>query len=95
MFSFWCTNGFGEKDEPSNTTPTIKITPFDKVLNLYKLNFDKDSPDLLLRVYFRIFEEISSESLSSINQVRVFLTLKLFNATFTKSQSHGNTGEKL
>ena len=43
----------------------------------------------------RIFEEIFIKTQPSINQTRICLPFKLFYAAFSKTHSHGHSGEKL
>ena len=87
-----------QKQRPHSLTPIIKANSF---LYTYYKQFQHlylDPNSHLIQYYTpnsRIFEEIFIETQPSINQTRICLPFKLFYAAFTKTHSHGHSGEKL
>ena len=78
-------------------TPVIKANSF---LYTYYRQFHHlyiDPSSHLIQYYTpnsRVFEEIFIKTQLSINQTRICLPFKLFNAAFSKTHSHGHSGEK-
>ena len=87
-----------EKQRPYSLTPVIKANSF---LYTYYRQFQHlyiDPNSHLIQYYTpnsRIFEEIFIKTQPSINQTRICLPFKLFYAAFSKTHSHGHSGEKL
>ena len=87
-----------QKQRPHSLTPIIKANPF---LYTYYKQFQHlyiDPNSHLIQHYTpnsRIFEEIFIKTQPSINQTRIRLPFKLFYAAFSKTHSHGHSGEKL
>ena len=79
-------------------TPVIKANSF---LYTYYKQFQHlylDPSSHLIQYYTpnsRVFEEIFIKTQPSINQTRICLPFKLFYAAFSKTHSHGHSGEKL
>ena len=87
-----------QKQRPHSLTPIIKANSF---LYTYYKQFQHlyiDPNSHLIQYYIpnsRIFEEIFIKTQPSINQTRICLPFKLFYAAFSKTHSHGHSGEKL
>ena len=87
-----------QKQRPHSLTPIIKTNSF---LYTYYKQFQHlyiDPNSHLIQYYTpssRIFEEIFIKTQPSINQTRICLPFKLFYAAFSKTHSHGHSGEKL
>ena len=87
-----------QKQKPYTLTPVIKANSF---LYAYYKQFQHlyiDPHSHLIQYYTpnsRVFEEIFIKSQPSINQTRICLPFKLFYAAFSKTHSHGHSGEKL
>ena len=86
-----------QKQRPHSLTPVIKANSF--LYTYYKqfqhLHLDPSSH--LIQYYTpnsRVFEEIFIKTQPSINQTRICLPFKLFYAAFSKTHSHGHSGEK-
>ena len=87
-----------QKQRPHSLTPVIKANSF---LYTYYKQFQHlylDPSSHLIQYYTpnsRVFEEIFIKTQPSINQTRICLPFKLFYAAFSKTHSHGHSGEKL
>ena len=87
-----------QKQKSHSLTPVIKANSF---LYTYYKQFQHlfiDPHSHLIQYYTpnsRVFEEIFIKTQPSINQTRICLPLKLFYAAFSKTHSHGHSGEKL
>ena len=87
-----------QKQRPHFLTPVIKANSF---LYTYYKQFQHlylDPSSHLIQYYTpnsRVFEEIFIKTQPSINQTRICLPFKLFYAAFSKTHSHGHSGEKL
>ena len=87
-----------QKQRPYSLTPVIKANSF--LYTYYKQfqHFYIDPNSHLIQYHTpnsRIFEEIFIKTQPSINQTRICLPFKLFYAAFSKTHSHGHSGEKL